>query len=248
VTVADERFVILQLYPDELGVTGDRGNVLALATRLERAGATVELVMHQCGDTLPSEPDIVVIGNGPLSAVRTILDDLLVNAAIIQGWVRDGVPLIAVGAGMEALGESITTPDGERLPAASVLPLTTIRGLARRVGYVVLDSGVGEVVGFEDHRSSTVLTSGSPFARVTAGVSSLRGGSDGVVFYNAIGTNAQGPVLPLNPVVTEHLISLAVARRGLSWQADANHRQLDRLAAEARAVIIANIDNDFSSI
>ena len=35
---------IIQLYPEELGVAGDRGNVMALTTRLQHAGIAAELV------------------------------------------------------------------------------------------------------------------------------------------------------------------------------------------------------------
>lgn len=247
-TAATDSFVIVQLYPDELGVTGDSGNVLALATRLTRSGATVKIVKHRRGDVLPTRPDIVIIGNGPLSAVRTVLGDLASNAAIINEWVNSGVPLLAVGAGMEALGTSITTESGEHIAGISVLPITTTKSGVRRVGYVVESSPVGELVGFEDHSSTTVRDGAPAFGEVVRGVQSLLGGSDGVVVNNAIGTRIQGPVLPLNPVLADHLIGIAATRRGLEWAHNENLAELDGLAAQARAVIVKNIDHDFSSI
>jgi CobQ-like glutamine amidotransferase family enzyme len=65
---------IVQLYPDELGVAGDRGNVMALTARLEHAGHSVTVVAHEVGSELPADVDLVVVGNGPLSAMRNILD------------------------------------------------------------------------------------------------------------------------------------------------------------------------------
>ncbi len=90
---------IVQLYPDELGVAGDRGNVLALRERLTRAGVAVTVLEHNVGDTLPSAADLVVVGNGPLSAMRNVYDDLLANAAALTEWVTAGVPLFAYGSG-----------------------------------------------------------------------------------------------------------------------------------------------------
>jgi CobQ-like glutamine amidotransferase family enzyme len=247
-SVATEKVVLVQLYPDELGVTGDRGNVLALTARLSRAGVDVEVVKHRRGDILPNNPDIVVIGNGPLSAVKTIVDDAVKNAEAIRAWVHGGVPLLAVGSGMEILGESITTESGEKILGVGALPLSTIKSGVRRVGYVVTDTPIGQLVGFEDHSSTTVLTGGVPFGRVVRGVQSLIGGSDGVLIGSAIGTRIQGPILPLNPVLTDHLITAALERRDLSRIESDTNGELDRLASEARAVILKNIDHDFSSI
>ncbi|MGV8969523.1 MAG: type 1 glutamine amidotransferase [Microbacteriaceae bacterium] len=247
-SVVGERFVIVQLYPNELGVTGDRGNVLALATRLERSGAVVELVTHHRGGVLPPSPDIVVIGNGPLSAMRLVREDISANALVIRQWVSSGVPVLAVGAGMEILGTQITTSDGEKILGVGALPISTVRSGVRRVGYVVVESDAGKIVGFEDHSSTTILDSGKAFGRVTRGVASLVHGDDGVAVANAVGTRIQGPILPLNPLLSDHLITAAATRRGMTWKPNESIAELGRLASEARAVIEKNIDHDFSSI
>ncbi len=248
-SVVGENVVILQLYPDELGVTGDSGNVLAIRTRLERAGAEVVVRHHRIGDPEPERPDVVVIGNGPLSAVRSVLSDVRRLAPLLSEWVAVGVPLLAVGAGMEVLGERIVTPDRESIDGIGVFPITTDRAGSRHAGYLVVESPVGPVVGFEDHRTTTVRKDGAvAFGQVTAGVTGTAGSADGVRVANAIGTRVQGPVLPLNPVLTDFLIARALERRGVDWSASSAHSELDRLASEARAVILANIDHVFSTI
>jgi CobQ-like glutamine amidotransferase family enzyme len=249
VSVEGQNVVIAQLYPDELGVTGDSGNVLAIATRLERAGATVSVVHHRVGDDLPDRPDILIIGNGPLSAVRSVIDDLRRIAPELSEWVASGLPLLAVGAGMEALGDHIVAPDGESIDGIGVFPLTTDRAGARHAGYLVVESSVGRIVGFEDHRTVTTRRDdAAPFGMVTSGVTGTAGFEDGVRVSNAIGTRVQGPVLPLNPVLTDFLIGRALERRGIDWSATPAHAELDRLAEEARGVILANIDHVFSTI
>jgi CobQ-like glutamine amidotransferase family enzyme len=248
-SAAGQNVEILQFYPDELGVTGDSGNVLAIATRLERAGATVTVRHHRVGDAAPERPDVVVIGNGPLSAVRAVLDDARRLAPTLVDWVAAGIPLLAVGAGMELLGERILTPDRETIDGLGVFPITTDRAGSRHAGYLVVDSPVGPVVGFEDHRTVTMRGEGGvPFGQVTAGVTGTAGSADGIRVANAIGTRVQGPVLPLNPVLTDFLIARALERRGLDWTATSAHAELDRLASEARGVILANIDHVFSTI
>jgi CobQ-like glutamine amidotransferase family enzyme len=248
-SVDGQSLVIVQLYPDQLGVTGDSGNVLAIATRLERAGAIATIVHHRVGDPLPERPDIVVIGNGPLSAVRSVITDLRRIGGELAEWVASGIPLLAVGAGMEALGDRIVTPEGETIDGIGVFPITTDRAGARHAGYLVVESSVGRVVGFEDHRTVTTRREGAaPFGHVTSGVTGTAGFEDGARVSNAIGTRVQGPVLPLNPVLTDFLIARALERRGIEWAATPAHAELDRLAGEAREVILANIDHAFSTI
>lgn len=244
-----QNLVVAQLYPDELGVTGDSGNVLAITTRLERAGATATVVHHRIGDTLTERPDIVVIGNGPLSAVRSVIADLRRIGPDLTEWVASGTPLLAVGAGMEALGERIVSPEGETIEGIGIFPITTDRAGARHAGYLVVESSIGRIVGFEDHRTVTTRRDdAAPFGRVTSGVTGTAGFEDGARVSNAIGTRVQGPVLPLNPVLTDFLIARALERRGLEWSATTAHAELDRLAEEARGVILANIDHVFSTI
>ncbi|RWZ61444.1 cobyric acid synthase [Labedella populi] len=248
-TAAGQTVDILQLYPGELGVTGDSGNVLAIATRLERAEASATVRHHRVGDPLPERPDIVVIGNGPLSAVRSVLDDARRLAPTLTDWVAAGIPLLAVGAGMELLGERILSPERETIAGLGIFPITTDRAGSRHAGYLVVESPVGPVVGFEDHRTVTTRGEGAvAFGRVTAGVTGTAGSEDGIRVANAIGTRVQGPVLPLNPVLTDFLIARALERRGIDWRAASAHGELDRLASEARAVILANIDHVFSTI
>jgi CobQ-like glutamine amidotransferase family enzyme len=248
-SVDGENLDILQLYPDELGVTGDSGNVLAIATRVRRAGATATIRHHRIGDATPERPDVVVIGNGPLSAVRSVLEDARRLGPALGDWVAAGVPLLAVGAGMELLGQRILTPERESIDGLGIFPITTDRAGSRHAGYLVVESPVGPIVGFEDHRTSTTRTDGAvAFGQVTAGVTGTAGSADGIRVANAIGTRVQGPVLPLNPALTDFLIARALERRRLDWSASSAHEELDRLASEARAVILANIDHVFSTI
>ena len=55
-----ETIRIVQLYPDLLGVTGDRGNVAVFETRLRAAGAEVDVVAVGIGEPLPSDIDVLV--------------------------------------------------------------------------------------------------------------------------------------------------------------------------------------------
>lgn len=237
---------IVQLYPEQLGVTGDSGNVLALQVRLQRAGVPVQVLRHRIGDALPEAADVVVIGNGPLSAMRVVADDLSANAATLQAWVEADVPLLAVGGGMELLGETVST-EGADLAGIGIFPIATVRNSSRRVGYLTVTTTVGDIVGFEDHSSHTERGEAPAFGTVSAGITGSRGQGDGVRVREAIGTRVQGPVLPLNPELSDSLLAAALRRRGETWKPEAS-AELDRLARNARGVILRHIDHVFSSI
>jgi CobQ-like glutamine amidotransferase family enzyme len=239
---------ILELYPDELESSGEHGNVTALRVRLERAGHSVEVVRHEPGDALGSEPDIVVIGNGPVSAVRAIYDDLQSIRDELCSFADDGVPFFAVGAGAELLGASITLADGTTLAGLSILPFRARRGVPRQVGYIVVESANGTVVGFEDNASEWILDDGAkPLGTVTHG-----GGNgnarEGVLAGTSIGTQTKGPVLPLNPALTDSIIRAALERRDEAYAPGTEHAELDRLAAKSREVIVANVKSVFTTI
>lgn len=243
---------IAQLYPDELGVTGDRGNVLALQARWERAGGVAEHVLVRRDDAIPPDADVVVIGNGPLSAMRLALPDLREKVAELEALIVQGAPLLAVGGGAELLGESIETLDGEVLDGVGLFPIRVRRVRDRRVGYIVADTADGRLVGFEDHASEWSLIDGAtPYGALTAGKGSFalgQGRGEGVRRDDAYATNVQGPALPLNPQLTDALLSAVARRRGFEFRTGGAHAEIDRLAEGAREAILARAGKVFNSM
>ena len=55
---------ILQLYPRDMNIYGDNGNVQVLRRRLEWYGYTPKVIEYNVGDTLPKQPDIIIGGGG----------------------------------------------------------------------------------------------------------------------------------------------------------------------------------------
>ena len=187
---------ILELYPEHLEASGERGNVTALTARLERAGHRVDVVQHTMGRRLPKDADIVVIGNGPISAVRAVHADLTENAAALRALADDGVPFFAVGAGAELLGGGITLADGTVLGGVGIFPFSARRGVPRQVGYIVIESAHGTVVGFEDNASEWNLDTGAvPLGVVTSGGGNGNG-REGVIAGSSVATQTRDRCFP----------------------------------------------------
>lgn len=244
---------IIQLYPNELGITGDRGNARSLQVRLERGGVSAEVHRVSAGEPIPADADILVFGNGPLSAMRTVIDDLRSRATQLSDFVADGGSLLAVGGSAELLSASVEPLEGAPIEGLGIFPFRVQRTRERKVGYILVDTADGRVIGFEDHASRWSLGNGAlPYGTVAAGRGSFEhAGSAGEIVRrdNAFATNVQGPVLPLNPHWTDAILATATSRRGIVWASGASHVPLDEYAGGARSAIERLVHGkDFSSI
>lgn len=225
---------ILHLYPAELGINGDAGNVTALVERARWRGIEAEVVRHQVGGVLPETADIVHIGSGPLSSQRAVLEDVQRIAPTLRAWRDAGIPILAIAGGWQLLGTELVTADGERLAGAAVFPTRAQLGAARHVGEIVVRTGQGTVAGFENHSAVTTLEGAEPFGTIVSGTGNDGGHTEGVVVAAAIGTHLHGPVLPMNPSLADRM--LATALRG-ELAPVAQTESVDRYAANARRAI-----------
>jgi CobQ-like glutamine amidotransferase family enzyme len=240
---------ILQLYPGELGVAGDRGNVMAIRERLTRAGVAVSIVEHTVGAEFPENADLVIVGSGPISAMRTVHDDLLGNADQLRALLDAGVPLFAYGSGAELLGKSITLRDGSVLAGLDVLPFSAERVEDRKVGYVLTETPFGGLVGFEDNASVWHLNRGAVALGVLLeGGGNSDGSGEGVIDGSRIATQIGGPVLPLNPLLTDAVIGFMSEHSGFDYVPAVADNDLDSYAARARDVIVSHAKHVFSRI
>ena len=234
-----QTLTILELYPEHLAINGDMGNVRVLARRLELAGYTVEHLVHNPGDTLPANPDFVTIGSGPGSALTALADDVALIGATLRGYAADGVPLLAVAGGYHLLGTELSLASGT-IAGAGVFDATTDATASRVVtGCFAIDTPLGRLIGIENHGALTTLSgSQEPFGTTGSGRGNNGTGSEGARTGNAIGTHSHGPVLAMNPVLADHLLRIALERRGSAYETTAEHAKLDDLALQTRRLLV----------
>lgn len=201
--------VVLQLFPQLTNVNGDAENALVLARRLTWAGQAAAVVPLSVGDAAPAEaPLAVVLGSGVDSALAPTLSALQALGSALTDWVAAGVPLLAVGTGLELLSRSIelaeTTLDGLGMVPGDTRPLP-----ARVAGELATDSTWGRLVGYENHSRGLTLDVGvTPFGRVAHGVGEGNG-TDGVLLGAVFGTRLHGPVLARNPLLATAMLQAA---------------------------------------
>ena len=207
------------LYPDVMNIYGDRGNVIALRFRCEARGIAFHLREVNIGDPWdPAESDILLIGGGQDREQRRIADDLGARGPAIRQAIDHGLPTLAVCGGFQLFGHRYIDHDGSVIPGIGVFDLETRHPgpvADRCIGDVVLETELGEVVGFENHGGRTYLAiDQAPFGRVRRGFgNNAEDGFEGARHNNAIGTYLHGSLLPKNPRLTDELILAALRRR-----------------------------------
>jgi CobQ-like glutamine amidotransferase family enzyme len=230
---------IVRLYPADLDFGGDRGNVEALLLRAQRAGLEVEFATHGVGDGEIGRADLLVLGTGPASVLDRVLADARQHRDELASLIAGGTPVLAIGAGAEILGGSIATLDGTVHEGLGVIPLSAVRNRERRIGYVIADSPAGELVGFEDHASRWTAGGGAEaFGSVRVGQGIVQFGDRWSVGFRSgdvFALQLQGPLLPLNPAMTDLLLSLAAAHAGTPYGGPAEHAAVDDYADGVRA-------------
>lgn len=213
---------LLSLYPDQMNIYADRGNLLFLRRRCEWRGIGFELGTAGPGEDFdPEAHDLIYIGGGQDRDQKAVAHDLArTKQEALFAAHQKGSVILAVCGGYQLLGESYQL-DRETIAGIGLVDLRTVRGDGPRlVGpvsiEVELDGFSGTIAGFENHAGRTTLGPGTrPFGRVLNGHGN--NGTDqleGVRSKNLIGTYLHGPLLPKNVRFADHLIRTALGRQG----------------------------------
>jgi len=212
---------LLALYPEQMNIYADRGNILFLRRRCEWRGIGFAHAAAGPGEPVdPAAHDLLYLGGGQDRDQAAVAADMAASKGdALRAAVADGVTLLAVCGGFQLLGHSYRLGD-ESLPGLGLADLETVRGEGERlVGNVAIEVDLGDgprvVAGFENHGGRTHLGPGAePFGRVLAGFGNDgEDGLEGVRVGNAIGTYLHGPLLPKNAWLADRLIAQALERR-----------------------------------
>ena len=225
---------LAHLYPEQMNIYGDRGNIITLAQRCAWRGIELTVVTVGVGDTPDwSTYDLAFFGGGQDSGQALIAEDFLRRQGEpLARAIEDGLAMLAICGGYQLLGHYFLTHTGERLPGVGVLDVHTVGGKQRLIGNIVIECdpelGIGtaeatadgrrspvRLVGFENHSGRTYHGPRvRPLGRVLVGHGD--NGEDGVGgggYRNTIGCYLHGSLLPKNPQLADHLLLPALRRR-----------------------------------
>ncbi len=216
------QLTIAHLYPEQMNIYGDRGNILALRQRACWRSLALRVDPIRPGSPVDwSHYDLAFFGGGQDSGQALIAEDFVRRQAEgLRAAIEEGLVLLAICGGYQLLGHYFLTHTGEKLPGIGVLDVHTIGGNRRLIGNIVVDWQEPEqpglrLVGFENHSGRTYLGDGArPLGAVVKGFGNNgEDGTEGAVYRHVHGCYMHGSLLPKNPQFADHLLGLALHRR-----------------------------------
>ena len=206
-----KRVKIAHLYPNELNLYGDTGNIICLCYRLKKRGYEPEIESVNIGDRL-NDFDILVIGGGQDREMKLIQNDLKRKSEMLSFSINSGKAVFAVCAGFQLLGNYYKNKCKDVMILSGVLDFYTEASEQRMIGNIVFETPFGKVAGFENHSGKTYLSNKlKPLGRVISGCGNNgEDYSEGLLYKNTFATYAHGAVLPKNPALADEIIKRAL--------------------------------------
>ncbi len=218
--MAERGLRIAALYPEQMNIYADRGNLAVLERRCRWRSIAAEVTAVGLGEKLdPERFNLIYLGGGQDDDQRRCAADLvetkregLISAAAI------GAVVFGVCGGYQLLGRWYELGD-QRIDGVGLLDVETVRSDGPRlIGNVAIECHLpgadpsAVLAGFENHGGRTRLLAGAtPLGRVLSGHGNDGvSGDEGCRRGNVIGTYLHGPLLPANSWFADWLIATAL--------------------------------------
>ncbi len=211
------KITVGHLYPKQLNLYGDMGNIITLKKRCEWRGIDFEYTEINPGDKIPS-CDLYFIGGGQDKEQTEVAKYLYEQKDYLTEKRDNGAVFLGICGGYQLFGHYYQPFEGEKLLGISLLDAYTVAGKKRFIGNVTARTAFLNpvtLVGFENHSGLTYLQGDTiPLAILTVGNGNNgQDNTEGARFKNVFGTYLHGSLLPKNPHLADYLITLALEAR-----------------------------------
>ena len=232
------KLTIVQLYPRDMNIYGDWGNVLTVIRRAQWHGYEPTLIEYNPGDAFPIDVDIIIGGGGQDAGQDKIQADLLKLKPRLQELTNTDTPMLVICGLYQMFGNFFRTKDGHEIKGIGIFDIETHGGPERMIGNIVTESAeFGQIIGYENHSGQTFLSENvQPLGKVIKGAGN--NGKDefeGARVRNVIGSYMHGSLLPKNPMIADWLIEKAAMKRYGEFTPTVIE---DRFAQQARKIAL----------
>lgn len=204
------------LYPDQMNIYGDRGNIEALIYRAKKRQIKINLIKVNPNSLLKTGSfDLLFAGGGQDRHQATIHSDLRKKAQVIKKASLYQVPMLTICGSYQLFGTYFKPLTGSKLKGINIFNAYTIASPVRKIGNIVIKTNFltpSTLVGFENHSGLTFISNPTkPLGTIISG----HGNNDqdqleGAIINNVYGCYLHGSLLPKNPHFTDHLLQLAL--------------------------------------
>src|SRR5688572_4712484 len=121
------KVIIAHLYPAEMNIYGDRGNIIALVKRLQWRGFHPGVVQVEPDSRFDlTKADIIFGGGGQDTGQSIVAADLAKRADNLQAAANAGVAMLTICGTYQLFGHKFTTVEGEEIPGIGLFDLETV--------------------------------------------------------------------------------------------------------------------------
>lgn len=223
------------IYPHELNLYGDNGNVEILAYRAKARGIDVEVFhitpQYSLSTNFMNTLNLIFMGGGPDASQKSVFDDFLnVKGPYIKDYILTGGVGLYICGSYQLLGHYYQPAEGEAIKGLGVFDLYTqhfgnhkkrcIGNTSCQISPRLLDNPLfkavniigNTLVGFENHGGRTYIKDKSlALGKVLKGHgNNSEDGTEGFHFHNSFGSYYHGPILSFNPHFADYLIAEAL--------------------------------------
>ena len=226
----------VHLYPDEMNIYGDMGNVLTLKRRCEWRGIRLEISKVTLESNDFKKGDIYFMGGGQDNDMYKVFEDLKDSKnTFLKEELENKKQFLLICGGFQLFGNHFIDFQGRNINGLGILPLETKAPSDnlhdRCLGNLVTEihskhfneirkyygSKISKyLVGFENHGGQTYFTDNSliPLGKVLVGSgNNSKEKIEGVLHDNIIGSYMHGSLLPKNPHLADFIIGRALSQK-----------------------------------
>lgn len=211
---------LVHLYPREMNIYGDTGNLLVLEKRLKWRGINVKKSLIGQGEKIPLDADIIIGGGGQDKGQKEVERDLKNKAKSLIDMRDAGVVMLMICGMYQLFGDTFITKDKLTIEGIGLIPIHTEAGDERLIGNINIMTDFGQVVGYENHSGKTWLHEGAiPFGRVIKGYGNNgEDKTEGARVNNVFASYLHGPILSKNTALADGLLEIALSNRGIKLE------------------------------
>lgn len=227
-----KKIKLIHLYPEQMNIYGDMGNVLTLQNRCKWRDIDFEVIPFDFDSKELPDGDIYFMGGGQDNDMYKVFEDFAKNKKAIKKAVESNKVFLLICGGLQLFGNYFLDASGRKIEGLGILPLSTkapgnkladrcLGNLATKLSPSVSQriakfypTGASEyIIGFENHGGQTYFDSNE--IDFIGNVLFGKGNNskeliEGATMNNIFASYSHGSLLPKNPHFADLLIGLAL--------------------------------------
>lgn len=229
--ITSQSLKLVHFFPKYMNIYGDKGNIIAIQKRCEWRGISVEYIPINTREDFDriSAGDLFFFGGGQDADQMKVWDLISENKALFTRLTEDAVGddkvFILICGGYQMFGKYFIDGSGNLIPGLGILDIETVapnnKVADRCIGNIVIRTELPlepqTIVGFENHGGQTHFLKDSQksmkhLGKVLKGHGNdMKGGYEGCLYRNVIGSYLHGSLLPKNPHLADYIIAKALS-------------------------------------